>query len=125
MAANQRAPTLLWALFGFDGRVNREVFWLGNFGIAFAAMAILLPGLDPDTGQLAITPVSPFVFAIYLWAELALAAKRLHDRSLTGWLVFLFAVPIVNIIAFFAIGLMPGDSGPNAHGKSTNQRGPV
>ena len=38
-----REPNVLWALFALDGRINREVFWLGNFISFFAAGLFLLP----------------------------------------------------------------------------------
>ena len=123
--AAAREPTILWAILGLDGRISREVFWLGNFGCGALAMALMMPALDPTTGALQLSPVSPLVFAALFWTEIALAVKRLHDRGLTGWFAAGYAVPVVGFLAFFVIGLMPGDRGANTFGPATNTRGPV
>lgn len=118
-----RPPTLLWALFAFDGRVNREVFWLGNIVMGLLAFLIAMPKIHEETGAIVMSPLFPFAFLPALWAQIALSVKRLHDRNLTGWFAVVFAVPFVGFIAFFIIGLMPGDPGPNQFGRATNQRG--
>nr|WP_255720211.1 DUF805 domain-containing protein [Acuticoccus kalidii] len=115
----------MWALIGVDGRVNREVFWLGNLLCALVGVAFMLPHIDPDTGALLLSPIAPFVSAVLFWPGIALAVKRLHDRSLTGWLAVAFAIPVVGFVAFFAIGLIPGNKGPNRYGPATNSRGPA
>lgn len=117
------APTVLWALTGFDGRVNREVYWLGNIMCGFLAIPLMSPSTDATTGAVTLGPLSPFVFVALLWTEIALAVKRLHDRGLTGWIAATLAIPFVNIAAFVAIGLITGDKGPNAYGPATNARG--
>lgn len=122
--AAQRAPTLLWALLGFDGRVNREVFWLGNIASAFLAVVIMMPSVNPNTGALQLAPYAPMVFVALLWVEVALAVKRLHDRGLTGWFSVAFVIPVVGLVAFLVIGLLPGDKGANQYGPATNSRGP-
>jgi len=114
---------MLWALIGLDGRINREVYWLGIFGCHFLGAALMTPSLDPDTGALQLAPISPFVFAAVLWTEIALAVKRLHDRGLTGWFAASFVIPFVGFVALIIIGLMPGDQGSNAYAQATNTRG--
>ncbi|MEM8552181.1 MAG: DUF805 domain-containing protein [Pseudomonadota bacterium] len=123
--AAQRAPTLLWALLGLDGRVNREVFWLGNIGCGLVAVAMMMPSISPDTGAVQLAPLSPFVFLGLLWTEVALAVKRLHDKSLSGWFAIAFAIPLIGVIAFVVLGLMPGDKGGNKYAATSNARGPV
>lgn len=117
-----KAPTILWALFGFDGRVGREVFWLGNIMMGLLALVVAQPVANPETGEIALGPLFPFVAIPVLWSEIALAVKRLHDRNLTGWFAVIFAVPFVGIAAFIIIGLIPGDRGPNKFGTATNTR---
>jgi len=119
----RREPTVLWALTSLEGRVSREVFWLGNLMCGFVAVALMTPSVDPETNALQFNPLSPFVFIALLWTEIALAVKRLHDRDLSGWLAGTFLIPFVGILAFVIIGLIPGDKGPNAHGPHTNARG--
>ncbi|MEM7693631.1 MAG: DUF805 domain-containing protein [Pseudomonadota bacterium] len=122
-AAAPRNPTLIWALLALDGRINREVFWLGNIGCGLVAVAMMMPSIDPATGQINLAPMSPLVFAAMLWTEIALAVKRLHDKGVSGWFAIAFAIPIIGIAAFLVIGLMPGDKGANAYGTASNMRG--
>jgi uncharacterized membrane protein YhaH (DUF805 family) len=117
-----RAPTVLWALFGLDGRVSREVFWLGNFMCGFFTAALTIR-IDHMTGVPTLSPLSPFLLVPLIWTEVALAVKRLHDRSLNGWFAVLLAIPLVGIATFVALGLLPGDRGPNRYGPGPNRRG--
>ncbi|MEO1105695.1 MAG: DUF805 domain-containing protein, partial [Pseudomonadota bacterium] len=81
--------------------------------------------LDPNTNEIHFAPLSPFVFAGAFWVQIALAAKRLHDRNLSGWFAALLVVPFVGIVPFFVIGLMPGTKGANTYGPAPNTRGPI
>jgi len=118
-------PNVLWALTAFDGRVNREVYWLGNIMCALVAVPLMAPSVDATTEAVTLGPLTPFVFVALLWTEIALAVKRLHDRGLTGWIAATLVVPFLNVAAFVAIGLIPGDKGANAYGPRANARGPV
>jgi uncharacterized membrane protein YhaH (DUF805 family) len=118
-------PNVLWALTALDGRVNREVFWLGNLMCGFIAVALMTPSVDPATNELQLSPISPFVFIALFWTEIALAVKRLHDRGLSGWFAAAFAIPFLGLIAFLVIGVIPGDKGSNTFGPGPNTRGPV
>lgn len=113
---------MIWALFAFDGRVGREVYWLGNIGMGLITLFVAMPDIAPETGVMVVSPLTPFVVIPVLWTEIALAVKRLHDRNLSGWFAIALAVPFVNVVAFIVIGLMPGDPGPNQFGRATNQR---
>lgn len=118
-----RDPTVLWVLFGFDGRIDRQVFWLGFALTVLVAYVLVLPTADPSTGLIQMSPLAPFVFIAGMWSQFALAVKRLHDNGYSGWFAIIFAVPLVNFLAFIAIGLMPGHNGPNPFGPASNRRG--
>ena len=79
-----RVATVFWALFGFDGRISRQTFWLG-FALMTALTAVALTPYR-STGVLPEEPdLYFFVLAVLLlWSEVALAVKRLHDRGLRG-----------------------------------------
>nr|WP_269751150.1 DUF805 domain-containing protein [Acuticoccus mangrovi] len=111
-------------MIGLDGRVNREVFWLGNLMCGFLGVVLMLPQINPNTGEIEFSMIAPFVFVALFWTEVALSVKRLHDRGLTGWFAAAFVIPVVGFIAFFVIGLIPGTPGPNAYAPATNMRGP-
>ena len=120
---SNRAVSVLWVLFGFDGRIGREVFWLGFLFMTAVATIAMTPyrlagGLpeEPDAYFLALLFVA-------LWSEVALAVKRLHDRGLTGLFAFLLALPLVNFVLFAFLGLIPGEAGRNKYGPGPDARG--
>jgi len=115
---------MLWALFGFDGRISREVYWLGNFGCGFLAIALTLPVINETTGQIVMAPWAPLIAPPFVWAGLALAVKRLHDCGQTGFFAVALLVPLFNILATFVIGVIPSDKGPNRFGPGKNTRAP-
>lgn len=111
----------MWALFGFDGRINREVYWLGILGCGVLFFALTPFSID-ETGRIHMAPWSPFIAVPLIWAEIALAVKRLHDRGLTGLFALALFVPLLNILATFIIGVIPGDKGPNKFARASNMR---
>ena len=124
-----RSPTVLWALFGFDGRISREVFWLG-FGLLYSAgdviLSLLLPPLvTPETiaelqgSQLLLLLVA---LAAAVWMQFALVAKRLHDAGWSGSFAIVMAAPLLNLVAMVVAGLLPGEAGANRFGVGPNQR---
>ncbi|MGH2342956.1 DUF805 domain-containing protein [Segnochrobactraceae bacterium EtOH-i3] len=126
-----RAPTIPWALLGFDGRISREVFWLG-FGFLYSAgdviLSALLPrALTPDTlaelpgNQLFLLMI---VLALAVWMQFALVAKRLHDAGWSATFAIIMAAPLLNLVAMVVVGLLPSEAGPNQYAVAPNQRAP-
>ncbi len=124
-----RSPTVLWALFGFDGRISREVFWLG-FGLLYSAgdviLSLLLPPLvTPETiAELQGTQLLLLLVALAaaVWMQFALVAKRLHDAGWSGSFAIVMAAPLLNLLAMAVVGLLPGEAGANRFGVGPNQR---
>lgn len=122
--ASARRPTLLWALFGLDGRVGREVYWLGQIAPACIGVAILHWDVDEAGLVILRNPnLLPFVAAGIGWINVSLAVKRLHDMNLTGWLAGTLLVPILGVVPMIVIGVLRGTAGPNTFGPMTNRRG--
>lgn len=131
------SPGPLWALFGFDGRLSREPYWLGFLLVFLVVTFATAPLAAPteDEGVL-ISPVTFIVFIAAIWAQFALAVKRLHDRDLSGWFCLILFAPIlvmatplfiplatiVNFGFFGAIGLLPGTPAANRYGPGPNRR---
>ena len=94
---------LVSLLFSFKGRANRQQYWFGSTGVGFAGfmmifgaimMAAPLPGAPKgDTGSPMLLLLALPVFALMMWAGLAIQVKRFHDRNQPGWLVALQAIP--------------------------------
>ena len=118
----QKRTSILWALFGFDGRLSREPFWLGFLFMSLLAMLAIAPYREPETGAIVIGPATMVVLIVVFWSELALASKRLHDRGWSAWLVLILLIPLVNLAAYIALGLIPGDKGSNQFGPAPNTR---
>ena len=118
-----RVATILWVLFGFDGRIGREVFWLGFLFMTAVATVAMTPyrlaGGLPETAD----PYFLALLLVALWSEAALAVKRLHDRGLTGFFAFLLALPLLNFVLFAILGLVPGEKRPNRYGPGPDRRG--
>jgi uncharacterized membrane protein YhaH (DUF805 family) len=108
-----------WLLFSFEGRIGRFTFWTANIVLAVvtsAASAILVLGFGDSVvgGLLAVLLSLPAA-----WANLALQAKRWHDRDKSGWWILISLVPIVGgLWAFVETCLLPGTPGPNQYGES-------
>lgn len=50
------------------------------------------------------------------WINLALGAKRLHDRDLSAWFLLLAVVPIIGWVWFLYQAVQPGTAGDNRFG---------
>ena len=85
--------TMIQMLFGFEGRIRRRDWWIWSIacGLAYAAVTgtvyYLVYGaawttMNPAFGD----PIGPLALAValyapWLWIQLALGAKRIHDRN--------------------------------------------
>lgn len=118
-----RVATVIWVLFGFDGRISRQTFWL-SFALMTALSAVAMTPYRLSGGL----PEEPDLYlvglvGVALWSEVALAVKRLHDRGLSGLFALLLALPFVNFAAFVFLGLVPGEPRANRYGPGPDRRG--
>jgi len=117
---------LLWS---YEGRIGRARFWLGvllvilmSFVFALGAGLLGIP-LDTGTGP-APEEISAagalyliVAFVVVAYAQLAVYAKRFHDRGKSAWWVLIAFVPLVGFFwILIELGMLPGDPGPNAYG---------
>ena len=85
-------------LFGFEGRIRRRTWWLWSIAaslayvlVAWAGTLLFSPGgtiAQPVIGD----PLAPLLLNVaitvpHTWLQLALAAKRAHDRNKAAWVV--------------------------------------
>ena len=103
-------------LFGFQGRIKRSQWWLGQLALLGAVVVVFIfwcgalagwmasKGLtgeklkEASTGeQLQVATSFIVMFAVIalvvMWMGFALAIKRLHDRGKSGWWVLAYGVP--------------------------------
>ncbi|MCX5496345.1 DUF805 domain-containing protein [Kaistia dalseonensis] len=86
-----------WLLFSFRGRLNRAPFWWITLAslIVVPAVAWFLMDLATALPVLAIG-IGAVLYIPFLWGNLAIAGKRLHDRNRSvGWLVVFYLVPSI------------------------------
>ncbi len=101
----------------FDGRINRQTFWI-CFGIFFAVALVLYLIL-----ALVISPVLFYIVALALiYPQAAVGAKRFHDMGKSGWLQLIGLIPFVGgIILLVWLGVVEGDAGDNVYGPPQSQ----
>jgi len=107
-------------LFSFEGRVNREPYWLFVL-FMFIGMSIStvidIKTTGQDTGFISVI----FVLLI-LWPSLAIQVKRWHDRDKSGWWVLINFIPIIGPIwALVENGFLAGTAGTNRFGENPLQ----
>ncbi len=122
-------------LFGFEGRIPRQKFWISNlvfglvlgFGVALALVGYLLflsfgMGLRAEQ-QVEIIYIIP-LFIIYgagcilsAWVNIALHVKRYHDLGHSGMRVLIVLIPIIGPLwVLIECGFKEGNSGKNRYG---------
>jgi len=85
--------------FSFDGRTNRQRYWLTTLalvglyigGALVAAIFLVLPLIGPLIGVLVFLPI----IVATIWAGLALATRRLHDRNKSVWWLLPMYLPLI------------------------------
>lgn len=113
----------------FSGRIGRLGFLLGYlylqlpmFVVIFAYMIINAVGGDLNSGPLhAVMSVLLFGFGavwtiFYFIVSIDLSVRRWHDIDQTGWLAFLYFVPIANFVAAVVQLVVPGNPEINRYG---------
>lgn len=133
-------------LFSFEGRLNRQPYWLSR--LAF----ILFGTLFEPRGPMIL------ISLIFLWISLALETKRWHDNGKSGWwtlfhlsasilfwatingytfgdyrgliitgleMIILSVSGLVIIWFFVELGILPGTPGPNKYGPDPTQLAPI
>lgn len=111
-----------WMFFSTDGRISRSQYWL--YGVLVLGLAALL-----------IAVISTFAFSeeqgdiiylagslLLLWPNIAVQAKRWHDRGKSGWWMLIGFIPIIGSIwALIELCILSGDSDANQYGAAPHE----
>jgi uncharacterized membrane protein YhaH (DUF805 family) len=113
---------------GFTGRARRSEYWYWVlFTIILSVIASLLQRAVNNSQNGVITSI---VGLAILLPSLAVAVRRLHDTSRSGWWILLGLIPVVGtiILIVFYVQDSHGDNqygpSPKAVGSTANPAGP-
>lgn len=121
-----RSP--LRVLFSFQGRINRQQFWLYSIPTQSTVFIWYIflelfkeynrQVLYGGTGPSWIAATLLVVFGIPVcWTSLAINVKRLHDRDKSFMWIFLFSVPVIGTVWWLVeLGFLRGTVGRNKYG---------
>ena len=120
-----------YILTSFQGRINRQSYWMGAIVLAVIA-AVLIGGSmalfstftatdEPGKYNMQMSPIgwviSAVAYILMIWFGLAIQVKRWHDRDKSGWWVLIALVPLIGgIWALVECGFLRGTSGANRFG---------
>ncbi len=104
-------------LFSFRGKSGRLEFWVvGASWIAVFIVSYVLYLVELQVGipEATLTTIwAVFAIPIYVWLNLNVSLRRLHDIGHPGWAVLILLIPIVNV--FFYIYLLVARRGSEPH----------
>ncbi len=120
----------------FEGRINRQKWWLGLIVLVIAEWVIMFvitmffgasmpTEVDPNamgySASYQLGAVGTIILLIimipFIWAGLALSAKRWHDRGKSAWWILIGLIPLIGAIwTLVENGFLKGTEGPNQYG---------
>ncbi len=131
MEAKPMGPVEAIALFYknyavFSGRARRAEYWwpmLFIFLVYFVDLLLIEMVADPDVQVLIAMILLGFLILSILpcWA---VVIRRLHDMNYSGWMIWIYFVPIAGSIALLVMMSSRGTMGPNRFGPDPLTDGP-
>ncbi|MEO0617658.1 MAG: DUF805 domain-containing protein [Pseudomonadota bacterium] len=108
-------------LFGFDGRITRSQWWLGQLSILLllvvGAMTIFVLRLSFSISDVAGISLAAGFLVTCIWINLAITVKRYHDHGKSGLWGAILLVPYVGWLwQLIECGFLRGMPGGNAYG---------
>lgn len=103
----------------FTGRAGRAEYWyFVLFNIIIMAVLNVLTTSMKDVaglGMLFSLVASLYSLAVLI-PSIAVAVRRLHDTSKSGWLLLLCLIPVIGWIVLLVFMIMDSTPGANAYG---------
>ena len=107
----------------FSGRARRSEYWFFVlFNMIFGIVAMILDNILGTTFDLGFGISYGYIYLIYTLAilipGLAVVVRRLHDVGKSGWMYFIFVIPIVGIIWLLVLLCTDSQVGSNKWGEN-------
>ncbi|RZN01816.1 hypothetical protein CWO91_32820 [Bradyrhizobium genosp. SA-3] len=126
----------IWYFLSMKGRIGRQEFALGLFGLVLIDMLVVRMGrklADSGPRHYNVNPpvdwsILHILLLVSLWPLAAILVKRLHDFNLSGWWALtIFAIPHIDralgvpywlpyLLVAATLSALPGWPGDNRFG---------
>ncbi len=109
----------------FSGRARRMEYWMFAVGmLGVSVVASLLDGILGMGGMVLgiYGPLTLLLFVATLVPSIAVAARRLHDRDMSGWWLLIYFTGI-GAIVLLVIFFLEGTKGDNKYGPDPKSDG--
>jgi uncharacterized membrane protein YhaH (DUF805 family) len=109
----------------FNGRASRSEFWM--FVLVNLLVSIAITIVDKFVGlKIGIFSALNLLYTIgVLLPSIAVAVRRLHDTSKSGWWYFIALIPIIGTIALIIFWATDSTPGENQYGANPNSPAPA
>jgi uncharacterized membrane protein YhaH (DUF805 family) len=132
----------IWYFLSLKGRIGRQEFCLGVFGLVLIDALVVRIGVKLDSGPQYYNGANPpfngsilhALLVAMLWPFAAILVKRLHDFNISGWwglsiLLIPHAAQVLGIPYWLfylsvaaTLGALPGRPGVNRFGSNSQLR---
>ncbi len=121
-AASRRSP-LFWLLFSLKGRISRPIYWAAYFAVLSLNFVLYFQLIGTTEEEFSGGRMLYFLLAgvAILYANIAIAVKRLHDIGYGGFLAAAILIPIVNLAFNIWVGVLPGTPDANRFGDAPDR----
>jgi uncharacterized membrane protein YhaH (DUF805 family) len=104
----------------FDGRARRKEFWMFFlFNIIISIVLGIIDGVVGTTGAAGSIGLLGGLYGLaVLIPGIAVAVRRLHDTSRSGWWILIVLVPLAGVIILIIFMVQDGTPGENQFGKN-------
>ena len=102
-------------LTGRAGHTEYRYFLIFYVGCLFVAITVeVMLSIQPLNQNFG--PLSAIVFLATFLPMFAVTVRRLHDLDRSAWWLLLAFLPIVNIVVFLALAVLPNGKESNSYG---------
>jgi uncharacterized membrane protein YhaH (DUF805 family) len=125
MGFAQAVQTCLQKYVGFSGRARRsEYWWFALFGLIVSIVAGILDGAFGLMSDANVGVIGAIASLALLLPSIAVAIRRLHDTSRSGWWILIGLIPIVGWIILIVFYVQDSNA-DNKYGPSPTAAAPA